>query len=308
MTSMTRFSMLGLFVALAMTGCAADVEDDDGEDGEEIALSESELTRSGSIEVVQFNPYYGGAWPKFEYTKEKPRQGTPTYETAEAFSALLKKDHPNAAVIGMQEIDSPGVAEEMRKRLGGNWRVQWYGGAKETGSAIYWRDDVVSFEANFGKHAVNVVDRPGGKLTIMFGGALLQKKGGPKFGFFTGKLTPRTWDGAGDREKDNEARSLMRWISQVMAGQPNASRVIAVDQNDFHSGLAYDAFKRSFSTVKDDTATWKSPNTGKWHRYDYIWWDWDSGKKRSGGFIGKADIMGGTGSDHRAVISRVALK
>jgi len=142
----------------------------------------------------------------------------------------------------------------------------------------------------------------------MFGGALLQKKGGPRFGFFTGKLTPRTWDGHDDQEKDDEARSLMGWIKDVMAPYPASSRIIAVDQNDFYEGLAFDAFQKSFSTPKDPTPTWKSPNTGKWHRYDYIWWDYDSGAKRSGGFIGPMDEMGGSGSDHRAVIARVLLR
>src|SRR5688500_11431652 len=104
---------------LASTGCA--VETDDDEDGEETALSESELSASASIEVVQFNPYYGGAWPKWEYAKDKPRRGTPNWETAETFSRLLKQQHPNASVIGMQEMESQGDAEEMRKRLGANW-------------------------------------------------------------------------------------------------------------------------------------------------------------------------------------------
>lgn len=303
------WSLFGLAaVAVAMIGCAVDTDDEDEDDDEETALSESELEGGGSIEVVQFNPYYGGAWPKWEYSKDKPRSGTPNYETAETFSSLLKKQHPNAAVIGMQEIESAGQAEEMRKRLGARWRVQWYGGEKQTGSAVYWRDDVVSFERNLGKHAVNHYDRGGGKVAVMFGGALLQKKGGPKFGFFTGKLTPRTFDGAGDQEKDDEARSLRGWIRKVMSPYPNSTRIIAIDQNDFYGGLAFDSFWKTYSTPKDDTPTWKSPNTGNWHRYDYIWWDYDSGKKRSGGFIGKSDVMGGSGSDHRAVISRVLLK
>lgn len=299
------WALVGLaLVAFASTGCALETDEDD--DGEETALSESELTASASVEVVQFNPYYGGAWPKWEFTKDKPRSGTPSWETAETFSRLLKKQHPNAAVIGMQEMESKGDAEEMRKRLGESWRVEWYGGARQTGSAIYWRDDVVSFENNFGKHAVNHYDRGGGKIAVTFGGALLQKKGGPKFGFFTGKLTPRTF--TDDNEKDDEARSLTAWIRNVMSPYPNSSRIITVDQNDFYGGLAFDAFWKTFSTPKDDTPTWKSPNTGNWHRYDYVWWDYDSGKKRAGGFVGKPDVMGGSGSDHRAVISRVRLK
>lgn len=312
MTTNSRFwGLVGLIglMAVATTGCAVETgDDDDEEDGEETALSESELKGGGSIQVVQFNPYYGGAWPMWEFTKDKPRQGTPNYATAEKFSSLLKKEHPNASVIGMQEIDSAGVAEEMRKRLGGNWRVKWYGGAKQTGSAIYWRDDVVSFEKDLGQHAVNHYDRGNGKVAVMFGGALLQKKGGPRFGFFTGKLTPRTWDGANDQEKDDEAHSLRKWVKKVMEPYATSSRIVAVDQNDFYDGLASKAFNYSFSRPDDDTPTWQSPNTGKWHRYDYIYWDYDSGKKRKGGFIGKSDVMGGSGSDHRAVISRVVLR
>lgn len=302
-----RLGPFGIWMfAIAIGGCALDTDDEEEEDVEETALSESELKGGGSIEVVQFNPYYAGAWPKWEYAKDKPRSGTPNWETAETFSRLLKQQYPNASVIGMQEIESAGQAEEMRKRLGGNWRVQWYGGEKQTGSAIYWRDDVVSFEKSFGKHAVNHYDRGNGRTAVVFGGALLQKKGGPKFGFFTGKLTPRTF--TDDNEKDDEARSLSAWIKDEMKPYPNASRIIAVDQNDFYGGLAFRAFSKTFSTKDDDTPTWKSPNTGKWHRYDYIWWDYDSGAKRSGGFIGKSNVMGGSGSDHRAVISRVVLK
>jgi hypothetical protein len=135
----------------------------------------------------------------------------------------LKQQHPDAAVIGMQEMDSAAQAEEMRKRLGNTWRVQWYGGEKQTGSAIYWRDDVVSFEKNLGKHAVNHYDRGNGRIAVIFGGALLQKKGGPKFGFFTGKLTPRTF--TDDNEKDDEARSLRGFIRNVMSPYPGASRI-----------------------------------------------------------------------------------
>lgn len=298
-------SLVSLATAFVSTGCALDTEEEE-EETEETALTESELKGGGSIEVVQFNPYYGGAWPKWEYSKDKPRSGTPNWETAETFSRLLKQQHPNAAVIGMQEMDSQRNADEMRNRLGASWRVKWYGGDKQTGSAIYWRDDVVSFEKDFGKHAVNHYDRGGGRVAVMFGGALLQKKGGPKFGFFTGKLTPRTF--TDDNEKDDEARSLTAWIKSEMAPFPNSSRIITVDQNDFYGGLAFDAFRKTFSTPKDDTPTWKSPNTGNWHRYDYIWWDYDNGAKRSGGFIGKSDVMGGSGSDHRAIISRVLLK
>jgi hypothetical protein len=299
-----RLRILGIALAVATSACAVVVDDE--EDGEETALSESELTASASIEVGQFNPYYGGAWPKWEYAQDEPRSGNKTYETAETFSRLLTQQHPNTAVMGMQEMESKSDAEEMRKRLGSKWRVEWYGGDKQTGSAIYWRDDVVTFEKNFGKHTVNRYTRGGRTVAVNFGGALLSKKGGPKFGFFTGKLTPRTF--TDDDEKDDEARSLMRWIKDVMSPNPNSSRIITVDQNDFYGGLAFDAFSKSFSTPKDDTPTWKSPNTGKWHRYDYIWWDYDSRTKRAGGFVGTPDVMGASGSDHRAVIGRVRLR
>ena len=63
----------------------------------------------------------------------------------------------------------------------------------------------------------------------MFGGALLRKKGGPKFGFFTGKLTPRTF--TDDNEKDDEARSLTAWIKTVMAPHPGSSRIITTGNN-----------------------------------------------------------------------------
>ena len=207
----------------------------------------------------------------------------------------------------MEEIDNAGVAEEMRKRLGNGWRVHWYGGANQTGSAIYWRDDLVTFEKDLGKHAVNHFDQAHGGDAVMFGGALLAKRGGPRFGFFTGKLTPRTYDGHDDQEKDDEARRLMAWIKDVMSPYASSSRIIAVDQNDFYEGLAFNAFAKSFSTAHDATPTWKSPNTGKWHRYDYVWWDYDGGQKRTGGVV-KEEVMGDSGSDHRSVIATVTLR
>lgn len=297
--------------ALAATGCAADTGDEE-DDGEETALTAAEVSAASEVTVVQFNPYYGGQYPMNGYTQDRSKLPK-SYATAEQFSKLLRQHHPNASVIGMQEMDSAQVAEEMRKRLGADgpraWRVKWYGGEKQTGSAIYWRDDVIAFERDLGKHVVNHFSKEHGGVATTFGGALLKKKGTKReFGFFTGKLTPRTYDGHRDQEKDDEARSLTAWIGRAMASEPRAARIVAIDMNDFYEGLAWKVFDKTFTDGKDARPTWKSPNTGNWHRYDYLWYDYDGGKKRSGGIASGPIELGGTGSDHRAVVTRFRIR
>ena len=80
------------------------------------------------------------------------------------------------------------------------------------------------------------------------------------------------------------------------------SRIVAVDQNDPWNGLAFKEMSKSWRQPGDDTVTWKSPNSGKWFRYDYVWTD------KSGAFVGPGTIMGDSGSDHRSAIATVSLR
>lgn len=290
--------LLGL-VALVL-GCSAEVPDEP----EDEALASSALAGGPSVQVVQFNPYYGGMYPKWAYTQPGGGHDLPkTYETMETFSKLLAASYPNAAIIGMEEVEAASVAEEIRTRLGPTWATIWYGGEKETGSAIFYRTTDIALQKNLGKHAVNHFDAKHGGNAVMFGGALFtQVASGAELAFFTGKMTPRTYDGHNDQEKDDEAKSLTTWVNTVTADHPHTTKILTIDQNDPYAGLAMTELNKSWRQPGDETPTWKSPNSGKWFRYDYVW------TNKTGAFVGPSHVMGDSGSDHRSVISTVALK
>jgi hypothetical protein len=57
--------------------------------------------------------------------------------------------------------------------------------------------------------------------------------------------------------------------------------------------------RRHFSDDDDRRAT------HAWGRLDFLFWDYDSGKKRGDGFFGKPRVSPDFGSDHRAVVANV---
>ncbi len=313
--------LLGLLAGAP--GCIAATDSSD--DGDDASESAEALSEEGRVEIVQFNPFYGGAYPQWAYTKDDWQKLPKTYATMEAFAKKLADDHPHAAVIGMQEILSEENVEQIRLRLvqatGKPWKAKHYGKSLYNGDAalpatqegIFWRDDLIDFVTDFGTHEVVQFEKNGKIVSVRFGGALLAKKGTTRrFGFFTGKLSPRSYQSPGGKDldavKDEQVKKLESWIHDKMKDHPGATRVVAIDQNDGYGKLAFDEFAKRFGQGGDDTPTWQSPHTGNWYRYDYVWWDRDGdAEKKGNGFFSKPKLMTKTGSDHRAVVADVYI-
>lgn len=319
-------ALAAALLAVPLLACTA-APDDTGPIDETEDLAEG-LAEAGHLQVVQYNPFYGGAYPRYAYQEEGWQSLPKTYETAETFAAMLTAKYPAASVIGMQEILSEENAEQIRLRLaqasGKPWMVQFYGKSIADGAdalpstkeAIFWRDDVVTMLESFGTRQVQrYKNKSGTVISVRFGGALLQKKGtSRRFGFFTGKLTPRSQKGLdgkvlGDDDKVEELGILDGWIEQKMSAHPKASRIVAIDMNAGYGTDPWHRMAQSFADSHDPTKTWKSPHTGNWYRYDYIWWDYDgAAKTKKNGFFEDPHVMGKTGSDHKAVIADVYVR
>jgi hypothetical protein len=124
--------------------------------------------------------------------------------TAARVAQLLERDHPNAAVLGMQDVVSAEDAEQVRRVLttetGQRWSVRWF----TKGEAIFWRPAVFALAADFGAKSAE-----GGRLA----GVLLSKRDtARKLAVFTGSPTA---EGA-----------LEAWIQEKTAKHGASARVI----------------------------------------------------------------------------------
>src|SRR5262245_30332856 len=77
------FALL-LALLLSIAGCIASTDSDDDEDA---AAHDDALSEAGRVEIVQFNPYRGGAYDQYAYAHDQ--KGSQTYATMEAFASKL---------------------------------------------------------------------------------------------------------------------------------------------------------------------------------------------------------------------------
>lgn len=310
---MTCSLAASIFVVLtgALTGCAADTP---GGEEEDVESTSDALSTAGGIEVVQVNPFYAGAYEKPDRTSEK------SWHTAKRFGHALLTNHTHAAVIGMQEVESAAAAEKVRGILnvetGRPWAVRWFNkkiGSDDpaTGEAIFWRPAVFDKVDDFGTKEVEDLDQNGKRdLSVRFGGLLLQRKGTTrKLAVFTGKLArfKSRSDGNpidnGDRAK--EIRVLKRWIDEKTAAHRRASRVVLMDMNATYGSEPHAEMMKEYQDGggKEHTHFTYGPK-----RLDYIFWDYDSGKKRPDGIFGPPHVSADFGSDHRFVSAKVYMR
>ncbi len=269
-----------------------------------------------TLAVVQCNPLVGGAFTEGKSNKV-------TWDTAKRFARLIAKDCPDASVIGMEEVIGVDQAKQNKQILdqatGKTWEFAFESqGVKDasSGLAIFWRKDQLGLIRRLGKVAIEVLDEGGGYRVRFMGVLLVQLSSSRPFGVFTGKIT---WDGAkigGERvtEKDRvaEARRLKSWIGRVMAGCSDAPRIIAMDMNSPHGSPTYKEMLADYESDGSAEPTHDSllrlfGRSILRRKLDYIWYDADSGPRRTGGFIGRAVRSEHFGSDHRAVWARVKL-
>jgi len=162
-----------------------------------------------------------------------------------------------------------------------------------------------------------VIGRIDNGYNLRFMGVVLAEKAtGRPFGVFCGKLI---WAGAvkdgrkvREAERVRQARRVKDWVRKVMAGYPNAPRILTMDMNSTHGSKTYNEFAKEYESDGSKQFTHSSPK--QWFgrsimfkRLDYIWYDADDGAKKTGGFLSPAGRSEHFGSDHRAVWARVKI-
>lgn len=316
---------LMLAASWLLAGCAvgdeADttMEPDDEGDAEPLTLAAESAASAGDFATVaQVNPYYGGRFSTLDIHADE------TYETARRFAHYVHDSWPRLSALGMEEIADPANAQQVAQILtnitGHPWAAQHFGRAEGAGAlpateeAILWRTDVWTPVENLGTREVAAVDTSRGPstLSVRFGGLLLRRNGtSHELAMFTGKIS---WPGkrTNGRLLDNEDRGhqadvLMTWIDNKLASHPNATRVIAVDVNADRGTAPWTHFLRHFADGGDDRPThW----TYGARRIDGLFWDYDSGSRRSDdfGIVAGPYRSAAFGSDHRAIAARIRLR
>jgi hypothetical protein len=266
-----------------------------------------------SLTLVSCNLYCGGA-----YTERGKKT---TWRTNENFAKLLAKDCPQAAVIGVQEAISQESVTRLQTNLQKHTNAKWeYAfetqGIDDRGSglAVFWRPDRAVLDRRLGKTEIDRLDN--GYLVRFMGVLLKEKASGRPFGVFTGKIA---WDGArkgghdlGEKDRVEEAKRLKGWVQRVMAGVPRAPRFLPMDMNSPAGSETYQEFARDYQSDGSKLATHNSlfrifGRSIMRNKLDHIWYDADSGPRRTGGFLGAVVRSEHFGSDHRALWAKVRI-
>ncbi|MBI2892940.1 MAG: endonuclease/exonuclease/phosphatase family protein [Deltaproteobacteria bacterium] len=300
---------------------------DSGDAGE--ASAQVDAGPPGVITVVQSNIECGGKYA------DHACSGEVTYDTATRFADLMDADSVgDPAVIGMEEVsdsindDGPWAGmtnhetllQILEEETGRDYEVEFFEQGVDgagSGHAIFWRPTLVAPAENFGTHDI---ERLANRYIVRFAGMLFTTvDGAHSFGIFVGKIvwgTAEIQDGdevwpATPEDKEREARDVRAWIDLVMAPYPDATRIITTDLNaadreleaPFYTSPAYLAMAEEYDAGETTFAT-----TASGERLDYIWWDWDSGERRTDGFVEGPRRSMDFGSDHRFVWADVLVR
>jgi len=277
---------------------AEDEEEPVGTEPVPYSLSES---KAFPVSVAQCNIYYGGShtFNLKKYGWGKPT-GPATYKTARRFATLVARHWHRVSIIGMQEVTSHSNAEKLagylEQKTGHDWDFDYHGG-----SAIFWRRAMWSLKKDLGTHVIEYYPKSDGHIvSLRVVGAILHRRGSHAYvAASSGKLIPKGH--LSNRFRGREAGSWIKWISRSMGSFSNSSRLIFVDQN---AGLHTSPWDR-FNTRYFENGGRK--RTHMWGRFDYVWWDYAAGDRRTDGFKGGPYVSRSFGSDHRSVAARVML-
>ena len=260
--------------------------------------------------------------------------GSGDYSIANGFAQWVAtinpqgSSYPPIAVVGMQELmnetDRSTIQGLLENHTGVAWTSQRVAQGVNSTSGIgwFWRPDLVETQSDWylGEKTLETIDNG---YFVKFAGRLFKKAGvSEAFGLFTGKLL---WDDAilnghavTEEERRQEAVRLKTWITNGEAGSPGMSgfpgtvRVITCDLNTDYGNPAWNEMNLEFADPgtqhtanSASSPDWLLDITGR--RIDYVWWDYDSGAKQSGGFADGSRRSSYFGSDHRAVYATVNL-
>jgi hypothetical protein len=274
------------------------------EDEEDFSSTTRSLSRSQAfpVSVAQCNIYYGGShtFNLDKYGWGKPT-GPATYKTARRFATLVAKHWSRVSIIGMQEVTSRAnagkLAGYLEQKTGHDWDYVYHGG-----NAVFWRRAMWSLKKDLGTHVIEYYPKSDGHIvSLRVVAAILHRRGSHAYvAASSGKLIPKGH--LSNRFRGREALSWISWISRSMGSYSDSSRLIFVDQN---AGLRTSPWYR-FNTRYFENGGRK--RTHMWGRFDYVWWDYAAGDRRTDGFRGGPYVSRSFGSDHRSVAARVMLE
>lgn len=281
---------------------------------------------AGVVTVCQCNIFDGGRWTDQD-------QSVVTYDTARRFCEWVATVNPPGsaqppiAVIGMQELIAETDRAKIESLLEQYTQAPWasartaQGVNGGSGIGVFWRTDIVESRPDWdlGQTTLDTLDN--GYL-IKFSGRLFRKVDTDEaFGLFTGKLA---WNDAvigghaiTAEERRLEAVRLKEWIvsgaagAPGMSGLPGTARVVTTDLNTDTGTPAWQEMTLDFSDPSSQHT--HSSFAGATlmdlfgHRYDYVWWDYDSHARQPGGFAAGPQRSSHFGSDHRAVYATVQV-
>jgi uncharacterized protein YdeI (BOF family) len=292
-----------------------------------LALSVVVPACAGTITVCQCNIYVGG-----RYTEQDT--SAVTYDTAKRFAQWVASINPSGgtnppiAVIGMQELisetDRAKIEQLLEQYTGADWAGSRtpQGVNNASGIGFFWRTDLVEHRLSewyLGEKVLETIDNG---YVLKYAGRLFRKLGTDEaFGLFTGKLL---WGGAilnghevTEEERRQEAIRLKEWIvngqagSPGMSGFPGTARVITNDLNTDTGTSTWNEMDLEFTDPSSQHThnSFSGQTMMDWFgkRLDYVWWDYDSGVKQSGGFAANPARSSHFGSDHRAVYATINL-
>jgi len=278
------------------------------------------------ITVCQCNIFDGGKWTDQDQSKV-------TYDTAKRFAQFVASVNPTGsayppiAVIGMEELmsetDRTTIESYLEQYTGAAWEsARIAQGVNNTsGIGFFWRPDLVEYrpEWDLGSVALEQIDNG---YVIKFAGRLFRKVGtDAAFGLITGKLVwaDAILHGAAVTEeiRRQEAAHLKNWIlngegtSLGMSSFPGTTRVITTDLNTGVNTATWNEMNLDYTdpstehTENSFNPTWLMDLIGT--RLDYVWWDYDAGTKKTGGFVDGPHRSPHVGSDHRSVYATINL-
>jgi hypothetical protein len=290
---------------------------DDPDDSPLVLAAGDTCPRNATIKLAQVNICEGGRWQNC-VTDRRPTWGT----QEELADRMRSADLAGVEVLGTEEMPPDAaarMADALNRHTGTTWDYRAVPmGKNGTGSgvAIFWRTNAIRLAASFG---YTVAERIGGYAdgqlySLRFMGLLLEDiASGKRFGMFTGKTA---WGGylADNRTKIDNARRgvqanrVKAWIREKMAPYPDSSIMLTIDTTA-HGTPSWAALNEKFSDGNPSFAGTIEDNiTDPQHRYDQVFYDHDSGRKRDCGFVAAPRRSGAFGSDHRFVWATVAIK
>lgn len=234
---------------------------------------------------------------------------------------------PPIAVIGMEELagteSCDAIVSELESATGVSWLYKYNSMGRwenDSGEAVYWRPDMIDMRGSDWYLGAVTIDHLDNGYYIKFMGQLLALKNTDEvFGVISGKLV---WDDAvkngsavTEADRQQEAVTLKNWIrngsseNPGMSIYPDAVRIITTDLNTDTNTDTWNEMNLEYSDPgTEHTAPGSYSDT--WlnllgRRIDYIWWDYDAGTKRSGGFVNSTHRSSDFGSDHRAVYGTI---